>query len=713
MMKGSADDVSDGGSASGQGLDVVCAGVVAGKFCEVSMLLRQMRLPSVRGDFLAGRVLKCDDPEAMLVLLDGLYNTFVPVWNSDPCVRAVAADTAGKHFKLLLEESPDVFEVPCDYVIKGKHKYSTWMQALNKLLSCPYWITQGGTSDNLAAPAIFDDVDAGTGDTDKLRKRPKEDDRGLLPEKRQLKGRVHYEGTSSAVRSGRSGSDDQSDRGRSLAKCRSPVESENSCSDSGERATRRRPHLRSKASNRSHHYSVIEIDDTSEDSTTEGGESSEFEQYERRGRSKYFQKDVVAPEVFSVEGETSLKTFLSDFERYFSIKFAGNQRDRCRELGRFLEGEVRDAYDAVGGPLLKYSGMKRELLQWHKSQQVGRIYKRKAELKQTRMKEGESFKLYCMRLEKLAFRAYPHDDQEGAKQLSRHLLSTVPNWFARNVEKRRETKKIMKPNAKVTWEDIVYIAELEDKKKKKKDLMRKDVDAEEPYVAHVAATQHMVAPKSALLRSPRVPTPQNGRNGAGATRSAPPPPRQSNQTVPNSARPPPPQHSSRTGNGVARSPPFQQTYRNSSSYSGYKCFNCGGTGHFASHCRERKEFKCFCCGEVGHHFRDCSQYINSSQTRREESSPLLRREVGSSSAVISEPSGQVGRQVGTGSGRPDRSSGGNGRYRGEADTEGACGGVEDEESRVPKLSSANSEALGRLATDRREPLSYDMSDLGN
>ena len=163
-----------------------------------------------------------------------------------------------------------------------------------------------------------------------------------------------------------------------------------------------------------------------------------------------------------------------------------------------------------------------------------------------------------LRLEKLAFRAYPHDDQEGAKQLSRHLLATIPNWFPRNVEKTRETKRIMSSKAWVTWEDFVYIAELEDKKKK--GLMKKDFDADEPFVAHVAATQNMVTHSYALVRSWMVAIPRNGRNTASVARSPPAP-----------SPPPPPQCSYRTIPGVARSPPFQQTCRNSSSYGGFIC----------------------------------------------------------------------------------------------------------------------------------------------
>ena len=116
--------------------------------------------------------------------------------------------------------------------------------------------------------------------------------------------------------------------------------------------------------------------------------------------------------------------------------------------------------------MLKYPAMKSELQLLHKSAQVGKVRIRRAELSNATMKNGESFKLYCMRLEKLAYRAFPHDQYERAKQLKRVLIDTVPRWFARNIEKREETKQIVKAGSRITWADIVSGAEMEDKKQK-------------------------------------------------------------------------------------------------------------------------------------------------------------------------------------------------------------------------------------------------------
>ena len=539
-----------GGVPDADGTELACV-----RLTEVGALLRQLKVPAVRGDFLAGRVLKCDDPESMLVLLDALYDLFLPAWNTDPDVRAVRAKVAGKHFKLLLGESQELFEIPCDYVVKLKYKYSTWMQALRKLNACPYWNLQDET-DHLARKFtevnIFDDLEV---DSD--------DDKRQIMDNKPVVRRKNNPAKSSRVKF------KSSDIRRSVQRFPrdvSPVESDGCDSDSEGQNTRRMALRRPKSKN----LNDVEITDSCDDSSSDGDYSSaEYSQHQVKGRSKYYPKDVVAPETFDVDSRGSLRNFLSDFERYFSIKFAGNQKDRCRELGRFLVGEVKDAYDAVGGPLLRYTEMKGELLQWYRSQQVGRTYKRRADLAQACMKDGETFKLYCMRLEKLANRAYPHDVSEAAKQLRRRFLRTVPRWFAKSVEKREETQKIMKPNRRITWADIISVAENEDKKKKKKDLMKIETSIEEPVLAKVATTQYYE-------------TPQQNRVFNSSTKSSPESRRNGNST-----------------NGAG----------------GSQCLYCGRIGHVEGKCLLKLQSgKCFCCGEKGHQYRECSQYKKASSS---------------------------------------------------------------------------------------------------
>ena len=189
----------------------------------------------------------------------------------------------------------------------------------------------------------------------------------------------------------------------------------------------------------------IEATDSSDDSYSDGDSDNDYSSVGRsRNRGKVFYKDVVEPEKFSLSSACSVKTFLNDFERYFHTKYAGNQRDCCRELGRFLVGEVKSAYDALGGPQVKYSEIEIGLVKWYKKQQVGKQHVRRAELRSATMNSGETFTLYCMRLQELAVRAFPGDEYEAAKELKRRVLATVPQWFVICIEKREEMKRMLK-----------------------------------------------------------------------------------------------------------------------------------------------------------------------------------------------------------------------------------------------------------------------------
>ena len=558
------------GAGLGEVHGAVCAERVAVRYCELAGLLRQMKVPSVRGDFLAGRVLRCDNLESMLILIDSMHDLFLPGFCSDPCERVAKNEIAGKHFKLLMEESEDLFEIPCDYVVKTKYKYSTWMRALSKLYSCSYWDEGQIQNEERTKTEIFGDVGRSS-EYDEDFKTSVDCKRKIQPSRRTSKVSVGDQEKVREVRFSGRQSGYRHVKGRDSPRLGSQSDSTDRDSELSEKRPVRQSCSRSKAKK----LTRVEIAESSECSSSEVQDSSASETDHGRGRSRRYPKEVVAPECFNVDGRGSLKDFLADFERYFSIKFEGNQRDRCRELGRFLEGEVKDAYEAVGGPFLKYKEVKMELLEWYKSQKVGSAYKRKAELTQARMKEEESFKLYSMRLEELAYRAYPHDKPERAKRLRRQLLSTVPTWFARCVEKREETKKVLNPRAKVTWEDIVAVAENEDKKKKKKNLMKTETNVEDSFVARVATTQNV------------------------------------SQSDKRTAAPP------------KSSPVLQPRYQRDVNFSSYRCHYCGEVGHVEARCAmKQKDSKCFCCGETGHFYQNCPEYMKLAPSSSSEFKPL-------------------------------------------------------------------------------------------
>jgi hypothetical protein len=150
---------------------------------------------------------------------------------------------------------------------------------------------------------------------------------------------------------------------------------------------------------------------------------------------------VVVPHKFDLNGKKSLKKFLEGFEHYFEAKYDGSQRECSQELAKFITGEVREAYDALGGSQLKYRDIKPALLQWYKVQSVGKIRQYQTEFKHVIMKEGETYKLYCMRLHEVASRAFP-TVTDCMKQLKKKVMNSTPSWFAECVETKEDMKLI-------------------------------------------------------------------------------------------------------------------------------------------------------------------------------------------------------------------------------------------------------------------------------
>ena len=69
-------------------------------------------------------------------------------------------------------------------------------------------------------------------------------------------------------------------------------------------------------------------------------------------------RDSPKPEVFSLESGRSFRVFKGIFERYCTNQFGPDCReDWTAELGRFLEGELRQAFDAYGGADIPYTAM--------------------------------------------------------------------------------------------------------------------------------------------------------------------------------------------------------------------------------------------------------------------------------------------------------------------------------------------------------------------
>ena len=174
-------------------------------------------------------------------------------------------------------------------------------------------------------------------------------------------------------------------------------------------------------------------------------------------------KEVVPPVVYNGCCKLSMRNFFKDFERFFAYKYIGNDRDRCRILSNYLDGEALEVFKVLGGNFSKYLEVKEGLLTWYDSQRIVRRYREKWEFYDAKMKVGESLTLYCMRMKVLAGLAFPQNPVKAFKKLKSQLFATLPEWFISCMEERMDLKEYMCLGL-LSWTDIIDIAVREDKK---------------------------------------------------------------------------------------------------------------------------------------------------------------------------------------------------------------------------------------------------------
>ena len=190
---------------------------------------------------------------------------------------------------------------------------------------------------------------------------------------------------------------------------------------------------------------------------------------------KQFSKEMVTPAVYDSQGAQSLNKYLNHFERYFWNRYDGTERDCTRELSKFLTGKEKEVYCAIGGAHIKYPEMKQSLLQYDKANEYGKINENRQNFNCASMKSGESFTLYCMRLRRMAQIAYPKNMRGYLKKFKKKLIQSVPLSFVKKLEMKEELKVMLKQGKKINWNEIMDIAEMQDKYEKRLKLENNSV----------------------------------------------------------------------------------------------------------------------------------------------------------------------------------------------------------------------------------------------
>ena len=186
-------------------------------------------------------------------------------------------------------------------------------------------------------------------------------------------------------------------------------------------------------------------------------------------------KEAVSPGRFSGEKGTSLREFLTDFDNYFSVKYDGNERQKSQLLGNHLEGPAKRAFEAVDGARMNYSLLKPELLSWYVGERTSLRRKSESEFRKARIMPSDSFKIFALRLERLAAIAFPESLADCERQLCRKFRQAVPDQFKRVLAEGERSLALHGNRKKLNWDGIVKLAESEDRHQRER---REDMSSE-------------------------------------------------------------------------------------------------------------------------------------------------------------------------------------------------------------------------------------------
>ena len=173
-------------------------------------------------------------------------------------------------------------------------------------------------------------------------------------------------------------------------------------------------------------------------------------------------KEVVPPPKFDLKAGISLRRFLEQYERYFCTKFDGTDRDKAQHLQQFLLGSVRSAYDAIGGPQLRYTKLKPKLLEWYCTERVSVSQKKFDEFQNVKMTPNESSTVYALRLERIALQAFPGSLSDRERHLCQKFRRTVVVTLKKKFDSAASNLAVL-GERRLTWDNMKRVAEAHDR----------------------------------------------------------------------------------------------------------------------------------------------------------------------------------------------------------------------------------------------------------
>ena len=268
---------------------------------------------------------------------------------------------------------------------------------------------------------------------------------------------------------------------------------------------------------------------------------------------------VPKPEPFDVCSRQSFETFLCIFEEYCTHTFRGSPDLWVHELGRFLEGDIKQAFEANMLPGDNYSTIKRKLQKWAWGRRDILDGNTKDKFNAARMEYGESVTLYAARLEKLFRLAYPERTVQTSSTLRKKLIDTTPRSLSNELQSARNLIKSL-TDQDITWAKVQsYLHEYEANNRPGRNVRISSAGQE------VGACGCQEVSYASPVNEP----PRGGNSGS-----------------------------------TYRQPEQRGRYPRAGEGSMIRCYHCNKLGHIKVECRTLLNL-CYLCGSPSHRISQC------------------------------------------------------------------------------------------------------------
>ena len=269
-------------------------------------------------------------------------------------------------------------------------------------------------------------------------------------------------------------------------------------------------------------------------------------------------RPVPSPEIFNPESGQSFNDFLLAFENYCESNFRGDKNLWGSQLGKFLDGELRDAYTALRVPGEPYGDLKRKLTDWLLSSKDKMEFEAKQKFKNARRATDERIRLYGARLQKYFQVAYPKRAIEGSKVLREKFIDTVP-WRFKDRILTAQSVRLSMEEEELGFSKILAMASQYDARD-----FSKDKSGEECMNVEQSERESESRGMKEVRDAPRRSEGNSDGRGFSSSKYSPSRPK----------------------------------------YTDLECFYCKTVGHVRKDCRRLKN-QCLVCGSDKHKVSDC------------------------------------------------------------------------------------------------------------